>query len=59
MRRCFHDESSTCIGSLLFAPDTPNSMPETEIINIVDEERRNDNSEIQLSDDLNIQMVDI
>ena len=48
-----------CIGSLLFAPDTPNSMPETEIIHIVDEERRNDNNEIQLSDDLNIQMVDI
>ena len=54
----FHDESSmveTSIGSLRFAPDIANPTLENGII---DEERRHDNSEIQLSDDSDIQMVD-
>ena len=54
----FHDESSmmeASIGSLRFAPDDPNKTSENEIIN---EERRHDNSEVQLSDGLDIQMVD-
>ena len=54
----FHDESSmveTNIGSLRFAPDIVNPPSENEI---VDEERRHDDSEIQLSGDSDIQMVD-
>ena len=55
----FHDESSmieASIGSLRFAPGDPKSpVSENGIIN---EERRHDDVEIQLSDDLDIQMVD-
>ena len=54
----FHDESSmveASIGSLRFAPDIANPISEDGII---DEERRHDNSDIQLSDDSDIQMVD-
>ena len=43
------------IGSLHFVPDIPNPMPEN---GVVDEERIHDNFQIQLSDDLDIQMVD-
>ena len=43
------------IGSLCFAPDIANPISEDEII---DEERRHDDSEIQLSSDSDIQMVD-
>ena len=43
------------IGSLRFAPDIANSTSENEII---DEERRRDDSEIQLSGDSEIQMAD-
>ena len=55
----FYDESSMAeasIGSLRFAPNIANPTSEHEII---DEERRHHNSEIQLSGDLDIQMVDI
>ena len=49
----FHDESSMMeasnIGSLHFAPDIANPISENEI---VDEERRYDDSEIQISGDL-------
>ena len=54
----FHDESSmveASIGSLCFAPDFANPISENGII---DEERRHDDSEIQLSSDSDIQMVD-
>ena len=54
----FHDESSmveASIGSLRFAPDIKAPISENEIIN---EERRHDNSDIQLNDDSDIQMVD-
>ena len=54
----FHDESSmveASIGSLRFAPDIANPISEDGII---DEERRHDNSDIQLSDDSDTQMVD-
>ena len=56
----FHDESSmmeaSSIGSLCFAPDIANPISENEII---DEERRHDDSEIQLSGgDSDIQMAD-
>ena len=54
----FYDESSmmeASIGSLRFAPDIANPISENEII---DEERRHDNSDIQLDDDSDIQMVD-
>ena len=47
----FHDESSmveASIGSLRFAPDTANQISENGII---DEERRHDDTEIQLSCD--------
>ena len=53
----FHDKSSVVeasIGSLCFAPDDPNPMPE---IGIIDEKRHHD-SKIQLSDDSDIQMLD-
>jgi len=46
------------IGSLRFAPDDPNPIPETGSINILDEGRRDDDIEIQLNDDSDIQMVD-
>ena len=55
----FHDESSmmeTSIGSLRFAPDDPKS-PVSEN-GIIDEEKRHDDCEVQLSDDLDRQMVD-
>ena len=54
----FQDESSmveASIGSLRFAPDIANPTSENGII---DEERRHDDPEIQLSDDSDIQMVD-
>ena len=54
----FHDESSiveASIESLRFAPDIANPISENGII---DEERRHDDSEIQLSGDSGIQMVD-
>ena len=54
----FHDESSmveASIGSLRFAPDISNPISENGII---DEERRHDDTEIQLSCDSDIQMVD-
>ena len=54
----FHDESSmveASIGSLRFAPDIANPISENGII---DEERRHDDSGIQLSGDSDIQMVD-
>jgi len=54
----FHNDSSiveASIGSLRFAPDIPNPIPED---GIVDEERRHDNFDIQSSDDSDIQMVD-
>ena len=59
----FHDKTSmveastSSIGSLRFgpeSPDVPNPLPD----GIVDEERRNDDIEIQLSDDSDIQRVD-
>ena len=43
------------IGSLRFAPDIAEPTSENGII---DEERRHGNSEVRLSDDLDIQMVD-
>ena len=43
------------IGSLRFAPDDPNLKSENGITN---EERRHNDSEIQLNDDSDIQMVD-
>ena len=43
------------IGSLHFAPAIENPISENGII---DEERRHDDSEIQLSNDSDIQMVD-
>ena len=43
------------IGSLRCVPDIANPTSENGII---DEERRHDDSEIQLSDDSDIQMVD-
>jgi len=55
----FHNESSmveASIGSLRFAPDNPNPIPETGSINILDEERRDD--ETELSNDSDIQMVE-
>ena len=60
MRLSFYDESSMVeesIGSLCFAPqDVANLIPEN---GIVDEERRHDDdSEVQLSGDPDIQMVD-
>ena len=55
----FHDESSmveASIGSLSFAvPDIANSISENGII---DEEGRHDDSDIELSGDSDIQMVD-
>ena len=54
----FHDESSmveASIGSLRFAPDIPEPMTEN---GIVDEERRHEDFDIQLSDHSDIQMVD-
>jgi len=59
----FHDESSmveaTSIGSMCFAPDNPNLIPETASINILDDSERRDNDiEVQLSDESDIQMVD-
>ena len=55
----FHDESSimeTSSGSLRFAPGDPKS-PVAEN-GIIDEERRHDDCEVQLSDVLDIQIVD-
>ena len=52
----FHDESSmveASIGSLRFAPEITNSISENGII---DEEGIHTDSEIQLSDDSDIQM---
>ena len=47
---------ASSIGSLCFAPDIANPISENEII---DEERRHDDSEIQLSGgDSDIQMAD-
>ena len=49
----FHDEVSiveASTGSLRFALNISNSIPGIEGINIVDEERRNDDIHIQLSD---------
>ena len=49
----FHDEVSiveASTGSLRFALYISNSIPGIEGINIVDEERRNDDIQIQLSD---------
>jgi len=43
------------IGSLRFASDIPNPIPEN---GICDEERRHDDFGIQSSDDSDIQMVD-
>ena len=43
------------IGSLRFVPDIANPISENEII---DEERRHDHFELQLSGDSDIQMVD-
>ena len=43
------------IGSLRFAPDIPEPMTEN---GIVDEERRHEDFDIQLSDHSDIQMVD-
>ena len=54
----FHDKSfmvEASIGSLRFAPDIANPTLENGIIN---QERRHDNSEIQLSDDSDIHLVD-
>ena len=54
----FHDETSmvdASIGSLRFAPAIENPITENGMI---DEERRHDDSEIQLSSDSEIQMVD-
>ena len=54
----FHDESSmeASIGSLHFAPDDPKSpVSENGTIN---EEKRHDDCEVQLSDGLDIQMID-
>ena len=54
----FYDESSmveASIGSLRFAPDIANPTSENEIMN---EERRHADSEIQLNGDSDIQMVD-
>ena len=54
----FHDESSmmeASIGSLRFALDDPNPVSENGII---DEEKRHDDCEVQLSDVLDIQIVD-
>ena len=54
----FHNESTmveASIGSLRFAPDIANPISENGMI---DEERRHDDPEIQLSDDSDIQMVD-
>ena len=54
----FHDESSmveASIGSLRFAQDIANPISENGII---DEERRHDDSGIQLGGDSDIQMVD-
>ena len=54
----FHGESlmvEASIGSLCFASDIANPISEDEIIN---KERRHDYSEIQLSGDSDIQMVD-
>ena len=54
----FHDESlmvEASIGSLHCAPHIANPISENEII---DEERRHHYSEIQLSGDLDIQMID-
>ena len=53
----FHDESSmveASIGSLRFGPDVANSVSENGIM----DERKHDDSEIQLSGDSDIQMVD-
>ena len=50
----FHDESSmveASIGSLRFAPDIASSISENHD-GIIDEERRYDDSEIQISGDL-------
>ena len=46
---------ASSIGSLCFAPDDPDPISENGVI---DEEKRHDNSEIQLSGDSDIQMVD-
>ena len=46
------------IGSLRFAPDDPNPIPETASINILDEERGGNDIDIQFSDNSDIQMVD-
>ena len=54
----FHDESlmaEASIGSLRFAADDPDPISENEI---VDEKRRHGDSEIQLSSESYIQMVD-
>ena len=42
------------VGSLRFAPDNPNPIPENGIV----DKRRHDDSEIQSNDDSDIQMVD-
>jgi len=57
----FHDQSSmveASIGSLRFAPDYQNPISQSGSINVLDEGRRDDDIEIQLSDDSDIQMVD-
>ena len=57
----FQDETSMVeanIGSLRFAPDIENSISENGIIDEERIQRRHDDSEIQLSSDSEIQMVD-
>ena len=56
----FHDENSmvqVSIGSLAFIPAIPISHPISEN-EAVDEERRHENFQNQLGDDLDIQLVD-
>ena len=57
----FQDETSmveASIGSLRFAPDIANSISENEVIDEERTGRRHDDSEIHLSSDPEIQMVD-
>ena len=47
----FHDKSSMMsdsIGSLRFTPADSNTIIETEISNVVDEERRDDDIEVNI-----------
>ena len=57
----FHDDSSmveASIRSLCFTPDIATSISENGIIDGEMTQRRHDDSEIQLSSDSEIQMVD-